>query len=316
MKISVVVPVYHNASSLPQLHQRLADVAAQITQSEFEFLFVDDGSRDDSFGVLKTLATDDSRVKVLRLVRNFGSNAAILAGLRYATGDCTVMITADLQDPPELIVDMVARWNSGAKVVLAARIERHDPFLTRLSGNLFNWLFKRFVFPNFPSKGFDFWLADKDVINNLIRTAGPNTYVMGLLLWLGYPMETVMYTRNDRPFGKSQWTLGKKIKYFLDAFVGFSYLPLRIASIIGIALAMVGFLYAAFVIVAKIVYGIPAEGWTSLMVVVLIVSGTQLVMLGVLGEYIWRNLDEARRRPIFLVGEVIGFRCEEPRGEV
>jgi glycosyltransferase involved in cell wall biosynthesis len=310
MKVSVVIPVYHNEASLAQLHQRLADAAAQVPQSEFEFLFVDDGSRDNSFSILKTLAAGDARVKVLRLVRNFGSNAAILAGLTYAKGDCTVMITADLQDPPELIVDMVARWSAGAKVVLAARIGRRDPLFTRISGDTFNWLFQRLVFPNFPSKGFDFWLADKGVIVNLVKTAGPNTYVMGLLLWLGYPMETITYTRNDRPFGKSQWTLGKKIKYFLDAFVGFSYLPLRFASVIGIALAILGFLYAAFIIVAKIVYGFPAEGWTSLMVVLLLVSGTQLVMLGVLGEYIWRNLDESRRRPVFLIGEAVGIQME------
>ena len=309
-KISVVVPVYNNEQSLPTLHQRFADVAARISQSEFEFLFVDDGSKDNSFGVLKTLAASDPRVKVLRLVRNFGSNAAILAGLTYAKGDCTAMITADLQDPPELIVDMIERWKAGAKVVLAARTERRDPFWTRISGDVFNWLFKRLVFPNFPSKGFDFWLADREVIDNLIKTAGTNTYVMGLLLWLGYPIETITYTRGDRLFGKSQWTLGKKVKYFLDAFVAFSYLPLRLASVIGIALAILGFLYAGFVIVAKIVYGFPAEGWTSLMVVVLIVSGTQLVMLGVLGEYVWRNLDESRRRPIFLVGEVVGMQTK------
>ncbi|MCL4530019.1 MAG: glycosyltransferase family 2 protein [Chloroflexi bacterium] len=310
MKISVVVPVYHNAESLPTLHQRLADVAARIPQSEFEFLFVDDGSKDNSFGVLKNLAASDPRVKVLRLVRNFGSNAAILAGLTYARGDCTAMITADLQDPPELIVDMIERWRAGAKVVLAARSERRDPFLTRISGNAFNWLFRQLVFPNFPPQGFDFWLADKEVIDNLVKTAGTNTYVMGLLLWLGYPMETVTYTRGDRLFGKSQWTLGKKIKYFLDAFVGFSYLPLRLGSVVGIALAILGFLYAAFVIVAKIVYGFPAEGWTSLMVVMLLVSGTQLVMLGIVGEYVWRNLDEARQRPLFLVGETVGVKTE------
>lgn len=309
-KISVVVPVYHNAPSLPVLHQRLAAVAAQVPQSEFEFLFVDDGSRDNSFSVLKELATGDSRVKVLRLVRNFGSNAAIVAGLSYAQGDCTVMITADLQDPPELIVDMVAKWREGTKVVLAARAERHDPFISRLSADVFNWLFKRLVFPNFPPGGFDFWLADQEVVRALVKTAGTNTYVMGLLLWLGYPSVTLTYTRGDRLFGKSQWTLGKKIKYFLDAFVGFSYLPLRMASFIGIVLATLGFLYAAFVIVAKIVYGFPAEGWTSLMVVVLLVSGTQLVMLGIVGEYVWRNLDEARQRPLFLVGEALGVMTE------
>jgi glycosyltransferase involved in cell wall biosynthesis len=310
MRVSVVVPVYHNAQSLPLLHQRLSEVAAQIPQSEFEFLFVDDGSQDNSFSVLKGLASNDPRVKVLRLVRNFGSNAAIVAGLSYAQGDCTVVITADLQDPPELIVDMVAKWQEGTKVVLAARAERHDPFISRLSADAFNWLFKRLVFPNFPSRGFDFWLADREVVRALVKTVGTNTYVMGLLLWLGYPSVTLTYTRDDRPFGKSQWTLGKKIKYLLDAFVGFSYLPLRLASITGIVLAILGFLYAAFVLVAKIVYGFPAEGWTSLMVVLLLVSGTQLVMLGILGEYVWRNLDETRRRPLFLVSETVGVRTK------
>jgi len=310
MRVSVVVPVYHNAPSLPLLHQRLAEVAAKVPQSEFEFLFVDDGSKDDSFDVLKGLAAGDPRVKVLRLVRNFGSNAAIVAGLSYAQGDCTVMITADLQDPPELIADMVAKWQAGTKVVLAARADRRDPFLSRVSADIFNWWFRRLVFPNFPPRGFDFWLADQEVVRALVKTAGTNTYVMGLLLWLGYPAATLTYIRGDRPFGKSQWTLGKKIKYFLDAFVGFSYLPLRLASFIGIALAILGFLYAAFVIVAKIAYGFPTEGWTSLMVVVLLVSGTQLLMLGILGEYVWRNLDETRRRPLFLVSETVGLKPE------
>ncbi len=311
MRISVVVPVYHNAASLPVLHQRLSEVAKQIPQSEFEFLFVDDGSRDDSFSVLKRLAASDPRVKVLRLIRNFGSNAAIVAGLSYARGDCTVMITADLQDPPELIGDMIARWKEGTKVVLAARADRHDPFLARMTGDAFNWLFKRLVFQNFPARGFDFWLADQEVVRALVKAAGTNAYVMGLLLWLGYPSVTLTYVREDRPFGKSQWTLGKKIKYFLDAFVGFSYLPLRLASVTGIALAILGFLYAAFVLVAKIVAGFPTEGWTSLMIVLLLVSGTQLMMLGILGEYVWRNLDEARQRPLFLVGEAVGIKTEQ-----
>lgn len=308
--ISVVVPVYYNERSLALLYRRLASVASNVEQSGFEFLFVDDGSKDDSFNVLKGLAANDPRVKVLRLVRNFGSNAAIVAGLSYARGDCTAVISADLQDPPELIRDMVAKWREGARVVLAARAERHDPFVSRVSSTVFNRLFKRLVLPNFPDRGFDFFLADREVICTLVKTAGTNTYVMGLLLWLGYPSVTLSYARGERQFGKSRWTLGKKIKYFLDAFVGFSYLPLRLASITGIALAILGFLYAAFVVIAKIVAGFPVEGWTSLMVVLLLVSGTQLVMLGILGEYVWRNLDEARRRPLFLVGEAVGIKTE------
>ncbi|MEW5720162.1 MAG: glycosyltransferase family 2 protein [Chloroflexota bacterium] len=314
MKISIVVPVYFNAASLPSLRQRLADVAAQVPQSEFEFIFVDDGSGDNSFDVLRDLVACDARVKVLRLVRNFGSNAAILAGLAHARGDSVVVIAADLQDPPELIPEMIAKWQAGNPVVLAARADRRDPLLTRWTGDLFNGLFRRFVFPNFPARGFDFFLADKRVVRVLVENAGANLYVFGLLLWTGYKPVTLTYTRAERQFGKSRWNLGRKIKYFLDAFIGFSYLPLRFASVIGIVLAFLGFLYAAFLILARIFLGFPVEGWTSLMVVLLLVSGVQLVMLGILGEYVWRNLDEARRRPLYLIGETIGLNDDESRG--
>jgi glycosyltransferase involved in cell wall biosynthesis len=307
MKISVVVPVYFNEASLPILHQRLTNVASQVPQIEFEFVFVDDGSADNSFGALKDLAARDARVKVLRLVRNFGSNAAILAGLAHARGDSVAAISADLQDPPELIPEMIAKWQAGSQVVLATRAKRHDPLVVRWTGDLFNWLFCRFVFPNFPPHGFDFFLADKKVVRVLVENAGANLYLFGLLLWTGYKPVTLTYERAERPFGKSRWNLGGKVKYFLDAFIGFSYLPLRFASVIGIGLAILGFLYAAFLIVARIILGFPVEGWTSLMVILLLVSGVQLVMLGILGEYVWRNLDEARRRPLYLIGETVGL---------
>jgi dolichol-phosphate mannosyltransferase len=307
MKISVVVPVYFNKDSLRLLHQRLAEVAKRVSQADFEFLFVDDGSRDDSFGVLQELAARDARVRGLRLVRNFGSNAAILAGLAHAGGDCIVVLAADLQDPPELIPELIEQWRAGNPVVLAARAERRDPWLTRWTGDLFNWLFRRFVFPNFPPRGFDFFLADRKVVRVLVENAGVNLYVFGLLLWTGYKSVTIAYTREERPFGKSRWNLGRKIKYFLDAFVGFSYLPLRLASVTGIALAILGFFYAVFLIVTRIVLGFPVEGWTSLMVVLVLVSGVQMMMLGILGEYVWRNLDEARRRPLYLISETLGL---------
>ena len=307
MKVSIVVPVYFNQASLPTLHHRLQDIATQFAGSEFEFIFVDDGSADNSFKVLKELAERDARVKALRLVRNFGSNVAILAGLAHAQGDCVAVISADLQDPPELIPEMISKWQAGTRVVLAARSARNDPFLTRLTGDIFNWLYRRLVFPNFPPKGFDFFLADRQVVQVLVRNAGVNPYLFGLLLWTGYDSETITYTREERKFGKSRWTLGKKIKYFIDAFIGFSYMPLRLASITGVVLAILGFLYAAFVTLTRILRGFPVEGWTSLMVVLLIVSGAQLVLLGILGEYVWRNLDEARHRSLYLIGETIGI---------
>lgn len=311
MLVSVVVPVYFNAPSLSSLHERLTKVAAQLSGYNFEFIFVDDGSADNSFDVLKALTTQDARVKALRLVRNFGSNAAILAGLAHSQGDCAVVLAADLQDPPELIVEMISHWRQGVPVVLAARGDRHDPFSSRVMADIFNKLYRRFVFPNFPPRGFDFFLADRQVVRTLVRSAGPNVYLMGLLLWAGYKSVTITYTRAEREHGKSQWTFWKKFKYFLDAFIGFSYLPLRMASVTGTLIATLGFLYAVFLLFARIVWGFPVEGWTSMMVVLLIVSGTQLVMLGIVGEYLWRTLDEARARPLFLIDEAIGVEIIE-----
>jgi dolichol-phosphate mannosyltransferase len=310
--ISVVVPVYNNAPSLPLLHKRVTE-ALQTIANEYEFVFVDDSSADDSFAVLQSLAAQDTRVKALRLVRNFGSNTAILAGLTHARGDCVVVISADLQDPPELIPEMIRHWQRGVKVVLAARSTRRDPFLTRLFANAFNWLFRRLVFPSFPRQGFDFFLADRQVVRVLVQSAERNAYLMGLLLWSGFKFETVVYAREERPFGKSQWNLGKKIKYFIDAFVGFSYLPLRLASLCGISFAVFGFLYALFVLALRIFQGFPVEGWASLMIVLLIVSGIQMTMLGILGEYLWRTLDETRRRPLFLIAETIRIDLESAR---
>ncbi len=306
MKVSVVVPVYHNAPSLPILYDKLDGVATRTPHTEFEFLFVDDGSSDNSFDILKGLAHQDCRMRVLRLVRNFGSNAAILAGLSFATGDCAVVIAADLQDPPELIEEMVRRWCEGNPVVLASRAERHEPLMTRLFAGVFTYLYRHVVFPNFPPKGFDFFLVDRRVIDVLVHMSERNPYLMGMLLWAGFPSVTLSYVRENRPFGRSQWTFGKKIKHFIDAFAGFSYLPLRLASIAGMVLALAGLCYALFVIATKFIGGFPVEGWASLMVVLLIVSGTQMVMLGILGEYLWRTLDQVRGRPLFLVGESIG----------
>lgn len=307
MKISVVVPVYYNEPSLPELHRQFCAIASKFDDLEFEYIFVDDGSGDNSFQVLQSIAAQDPRVKVIKLVRNFGSNLAILAGFTHAQGDCSIVITADLQDPPELIVDLIERWRAGSEVVLAVRAKRHDPVIARLWAGFFNRLYKRFVFPNFPADGFDLFLASRRVIDLLVKHAGPNLYLFGLLLWTGYKFDTITYTRRERPFGKSRWTFNKKVKYFMDAFVGFSYLPLRLTSIVGILLALLGFGYAAFIIVARIIMGFPIEGWASLMVVLLLVTGAQLAMLGILGEYLWRNLDETRRRPLFLVDQIIGI---------
>jgi dolichol-phosphate mannosyltransferase len=306
--VSVVVPVYFNAPSLPELVRRLGIVARGLAPAEFEFVFVDDGSGDASFDVLAELGRSDRRVRVLRLSRNFGSNAALLAGITYARGDCVVMLAADLQDPPELIPEMVDAWERGAEVVLAARRRRADPLITRVFAAGFNRLFRRFVFPDWPEGGCDFMLVSRRVRTILTQLCERNSYIFGQAMWAGFRRHVIYYDRVEREYGRSRWTKLKKIKYFIDAFTAFSYLPVRMASLLGFALAGAGFIYAAAVVIARLANLIQEPGFAALMVVVLLAAGAQLVVIGLIGEYLWRVLEESRRRPAFLIADTLNMR--------
>jgi dolichol-phosphate mannosyltransferase len=313
--VSVVVPVFHNAASLPDLFARLAAVAAGERGERFEFVFVDDGSGDASFQVLSELAARDARVRVIKLSRNFGSGAALVAGLAHARGDATVALAADLQDPPELIPQMLAEWRRGRRVVLATRRSRADPLATRWLASAFYVLFRRFALPSMPRHGFDFFLLDRRVRELIDGIQENNVYLMGLILWLGFEPSVIPYDRVAREgrYGRSMWGLGRRVKHFIDSFTSFSYFPLRAASVLGAVLAIAGLLYASVIVVLRFVHGFPAEGWASLMVAVLVLSGVQMVMIGILGEYLWRNLEETRRRPRFVVDRVLeGRPAAEP----
>jgi len=304
--ISIVVPVYYNAPSLPSLYERLSNLAASFPEHHFEFIFVDDGSGDDSYRVLAELAQKDQRILVIKLVRNFGSNTAILAGVSYAKGNCVGFIAADLQDPPETMGEMIRQWEGGYKVVLAVRKDRlGDPFSTRIFASIFNSLFQKLVHKDFSPQGVGFFLIDRQVAEVILECSERNAHLIGLILWTGYEFTQVLYQRTDRVQGKSRWTFGKKMKYFIDAFASFSYLPLRLSSVLGFLLAFLGGVYALVVVIVRLLNKVPVEGWTTLIVVILIVSGVQLIMLGVIGEYLWRNFDATRKRPLFLVDKVI-----------
>lgn len=218
-----------------------------------------------------------------------------------------MVLAADLQDPPEFIPQLIASWREGNQVVLAARRTRDDPFLSKLLATTFNRLFRRLVFQDFPSDGFDFMLIDRRVVDLLVALAEKNSYIFGQTMWVGFRRQVVYYDRGQRQHGHSRWTVAKKVKYFIDAFTAFSYLPLRAASLLGLLLGLLGFLYALLVIGLRLLKGIQVAGWASLVVVVLVTSGVQLVLTGVLGEYLWRVLDETRRRPPFIVEATLGF---------
>lgn len=305
--VSIVVPVYHNAASLDPLMEKFRDLAIRNSEDEFEFLFVDDGSRDQSFAILQALVEADSRVRVLKLSRNFGSNPAIMAGLAQARGDVVAVIAADLQDPPELIDEMLMRWRDGHKVVLAARSSRDDPLLTTLLATTFYSLFRRFAIRTMPQGGFDFFLVDRQVCDLITGIEETNAYLMGLVLWFGFDPAVVHYHRRcrDARYGRSMWTLAKKLTYFVDSFVGFSYAPIRAVSLLGAFVSGTGLLYALWIVGLRLFGGVPVQGWASMMILLVVVSGVQMLMTGVLGEYLWRNLETTRRRPRYVIERTI-----------
>ncbi len=306
-KLSVVIPVYCNELNLPQTYQTIKQILEQIPGSEYEIIFVDDGSRDRSHEILSEYAQSDTRCKVVKLSKNYGSHIAILAGFTYCTGDCAVMISADLQDPPELIPEMYEFWKKGHKSVLAVREDREEFFVSKLLSNFFYKLMKRYALAEIPEGGFDFFLIDRQIIDLITKMQEKNSHLMTQVLWTGFKPVVIPYKRKKREFGESMWTLSKKIKLFIDSFTAFSYLPLKLVSISGFIFAFIGLLYAIFIIFNRIFYSVPIAGWASLMVVLLAVSGVQLISIGIIGAYLWRNFDETRNRPIFIVENKLNF---------
>ena len=301
-KVSVVVPVYFNAESLPRMAERLRAIAASA-DFDLEVVFVDDGSGDDSWTRIEEIARGWPAARGIRLTRNFGSQMAIAAGLREARGDAAAVLSADLQEPPELLPEMVAAWSRGAVAVLAVRKSRPEGWTTRAAAGMYYGTLRRLALSEMPAGGFDCFLIGRPAIDFLIENREIHTSLPGLLVWGGFPTALVPYDRVARSDGESRWTLAKKLKYFLDALISFSYAPLRWMSVFGAALAVVGFAYAVFLVAYKFLHGQPIQGWSSLMVAIAFFSGVQLLSLGVLGEYLWRTLDAARSRKGFLVRE-------------
>ena len=300
--ISVVVPVYFNSASLPRLAERLKAVEASADH-DLEVIFVDDGSGDESWDRIQEIARAWPAARGVRLTRNFGSQMAIVAGLAEAKGQAAAVLSADLQEPPELLPGLVAAWRKGATAVLAVRRSRPEGLPTRAAAGMYYVMLRKLAFSQMPTGGFDCFLIGRPAIDFLVENREIHTSLPGLLLWGGFPTALVPYDRVAREEGESRWTLAKKLKYFIDAVISFSYAPLRWMSVAGAFLALLAFAYAVFLIAYKLVQGQPIQGWTSLMVALAFFSGVQLLSLGVLGEYLWRTLDAARARKGFLVRE-------------
>jgi dolichol-phosphate mannosyltransferase len=244
-KVSIVIPIY-NESNLSVLVPRLFALKDKLPNNTFEFIFVDDGSEDKSLeDLLNFRKKYPNEIKVIKLSRNFGSMAARQAGLTVSTGDCVGVISSDLQDPPELFVEMIEHWEKGVKGVLAVRKQRNDSFSSRILSKLYYFGIRQYALPNFPKGGFDFFLIDRQVVDELNKNQEKNSNLMNLLFWLGFDYVTIPYVRQKRNKGKSGWTLSKKFKHVIDSFIGFSYVPIKLLPIIGTLFSIVSFVYGA-----------------------------------------------------------------------
>lgn len=303
-KLSIIVPVYYNSESLEALYNDLKTVVFNNVE-DYELVMVDDGSGDNSWEIMQKISEIDSKVKLLKLSRNFGSHAAILAGLTACTGNCATIKAADLQEPSEILLEMYERWEEGNKVVLAARSDRQESWSQKLFANLYYWMVRKFALPSIPKGGFDCYLVDRQVIEVLKLLDEKNSAVTLQILWAGFKTDIIYYVRKKREMGVSRWTLAKKVKLVVDSMVSFSFFPIRLMSGIGAIFALIAFLWGIIVIIGRIHGSIVIQGWTTLMIVVLFSSGLIMLTLGILGEYIWRVLDASRNRPVYVVAEKI-----------
>ena len=304
---SIIVPVYFNEGSIHLTYEALLnEVVEKNKHLRGEIIFVDDGSGDNSYKeILEVRSRDPELVKVIKLTRNFGQSSARLAGFHYAKGKCIIGISADLQDPPELINEMMrAFFEEQYDAVACIRTARDEALYRRITSRVFYSLMRWLSFSQMPVGGFDYYLISERLKRTILENYEANAFFQGQILWSGYRLKYIPYKRRERTIGTSKWTFGKKLKMLIDGVLSYSYFPIRIMSVLGGIVAALGFLYALWIVIAKIIGRIPIQGWAPIVILILVLSGIQMLMLGIIGEYLWRTLDQVRNRKPFVVEEV------------
>lgn len=303
MKVSIIIPVYYNEENLIPLYDDIKKKFIECIDYDYEIVMVNDGSGDNSFEIMKELASKDKKVRIFSLSRNFGSHAAILCGLSKCTGDCAVVKAADLQEPTELILEMVESWKNGNNVVLAVRDGRDEPKKQILFANLYYKLVQKTALPQMPDQGFDVYLIDRKVINVLENLDEKNSALTGQILWSGFKTDKVYYHRLSREIGESKWTITKKVRLVMDTLFSFTSLPITIVICVGGFSMVAAFVWAIFVMSSKLLGHINISGWTTLFIFNLFSFGVIMTTLGILGEYLWRTFDASRNRPSYIIEE-------------
>ena len=299
--LSFVVPCYNEAANIRALYERICAVMAACPET-WECICVNDGSRDETLGALTALQDKDPRVRVIDLSRNFGKEAALTAGLDHARGAAAIPLDADLQDPPELIPELVAHWRAGYDVVNAVRLSREgESLVKRASAHAFYRIFNRISKVPIPEDTGDFRLLSRPVLDALRQLPERRRFMKGLFAWVGFRTTSVSYHRAPRQAGHTTWNYVRLWRFAMDGILSFSDAPLRVASYLGLAVSLLSFLYALNLLVQTLLFGNPVKGYPSLMVALLFLGGVQLMALGVIGEYLGRVYDESKGRPVYII---------------
>ena len=305
---SIVIPVYFNEGSLENLFVELdKEVFQQLPRRSGEIIFVDDGSGDGSFKVLAELQSKNpDRIRVIKLSRNFGQLNAIWCGLKNSTGMVSAVISADGQDPAAMIKEMFTTYfESGSEVVICTRADRDESAWRKLTSGIFYRLMRNLCFSNMPVGGFDFFTLGSKAREALLSNYQQHGFLQGQILRLGFNPHFIAYNRRAREHGESRWTFAKKLTYLLDGVIGYSFFPLRMMSFFGIIMALAGFMYAISVLISRLVSGNPVQGWAPLMIVILVMGGVQMIMLGIIGEYLWRTKAQVTAAPPYIIETVL-----------
>ena len=302
--LSVVAPAYNEGAGLNEFYTRLVEAVKEL-DLELELIYVNDGSNDDTFEIMLKQHSNDSRITIIDLSRNFGKEIALTAGLDYASGDAVVVIDTDLQDPPELISKMVEKWDEGFEVVNAKRIKRKgETAFKKITSYLYYRFLDQLSDIRIPKDTGDFRLLSRIALDSLLELREKHRYMKGLFAWVGYTQTEITYERDERFTGESKWSFWSLLDLAFEGLTSFSVLPLRLASMLGFLTAFAGLIFAIFVIIKKIMFGDPVAGYPSLVVLIAFIGGIQLLALGIIGEYLGRVFNETKNRPLYLIKDI------------
>lgn len=310
--LSVIVSMYNEEESLPLFFKEIRTVLDKLSSYSYEIIAVDDGSTDGTFRVLSEYAKEDERIKIIKFSRNFGKEYGMMAGLKYCRGRAAVPIDVDLQDPPMLIVDFVKKWEEGYDMIYGIRNDRtSDTLLKRFTAKLFYKIYNLMTRSPIPYNAGDYRLIDRKIIEVILSLKERNIFMKGVFGWTGFKTCGIKYVREKRKAGESKWNYWKLWNFALDGITASTTFPLRIWSYLGTLLSFLGMLYAFYIIVRTMVYGIDVPGYASLLVFILLLGGIQMIILGILGEYIGRIFIEVKRRPLYIVEEKVNLGDDE-----